>query len=158
MATRRWPYLVAIPALSSPTTVLVSCLLFRFSLYIVILPLCSTCAGICLCWIVIVFTASLCVCVCTLNLRLTNALSACLRSLNSVLPAAWSSLTSLSVMDLSKNQLSSTLPVQWQYLTSLLRLDLSNNTFVSTIPSAWQSGTPYMSQLTRLLLSGNSAM
>ena len=95
---------------------------------------------------------------CTLNLRLTSALSACLRSLNSVLPAAWSSLTSLSIMDLSKNQLSSTLPVQWQYLTSLLRLDLSNNTFVSTIPSAWQSGTPYMSQLTRLMLSGNTAM
>jgi Leucine-rich repeat (LRR) protein len=61
-------------------------------------------------------------------------------------------------MDLGKNQLSGTLPVQWQSLTALTRLDLSNNTFMSTIPSAWQSGTPYMSQLRSLLLSGNSAM
>ena len=79
-------------------------------------------------------------------------------SLVGPLPASWSTLTALTVVDLSQNQLSSTLPVTWQNLQALIRLDLSSNSFRSTVPADWQSGTPNMAALTRLSLSTNPNM
>ena len=59
-------------------------------------------------------------------------------------------------MDLSYNQLSGSLPVAWSSFQAMAHLDLSYNTpLVSTVPSAWQTG---MTAMTRLVLSGNSAM
>lgn len=73
-------------------------------------------------------------------------------------PAAWSSLTSLQLLELEYNLLTGVLPTAWQNLQLLQRLDLSYNQFRSTVPAEWQSGTPNMAALTRLVLTGNANM
>ncbi len=79
-----------------------------------------------------------------------------MHSLAASLPAQWGpALTALQLMDLSSNRLTYTLPAAWSALASLSRLDLGSNNFMSTIPASWQIG---MVSLTRLVLTGNSAM
>jgi hypothetical protein len=71
-------------------------------------------------------------------------------------PAAWSTLSAVTYMDLGYNQLTGSLPVAWSSLQSLQYLDLGHNApLVSTVPAEWQTG---MTALTRLVLSGNPSM
>ena len=55
------------------------------------------------------------------------------------LPAAWSRLTNLQVLNLSSNALTGTLPPEWSGLAGLQLLDLNSNAINGTLPRAWGS-------------------
>ena len=73
-------------------------------------------------------------------------------TLSSTLPAEWSSITSITLLDLRYNSMSGSLPAEWSAMSNLTQLILSGNSMSGSLPAEWSS----MTSLTVLDLSNSS--